>query len=53
MIHHYITKYWDGRDGAHYAESWLQLNLFGRCWCFWRRRIPTGREGSPEGEPED
>lgn len=50
MLHHYITKYWE--DGVHYAESWLQLDLFGRCWCFSRRRIATGREGSPEGEPK-
>lgn len=50
MVRHYITKYWE--NGVHYAESWLQLEIFGWCWCFSRRRIPTGREGSPEGEPK-
>lgn len=42
MIHHYITKYWE--NDAHYAESWIQIDLFGRCFCFWRRRIKTGRQ---------
>ena len=37
MIHHYITKYKEG--GKRYAESWLQINLFGRCYCFSRRRL--------------
>lgn len=36
-MHHYITKY--GEDGHWWAESWLQINAFGRCWCFWRKRI--------------
>lgn len=34
---HYITKYRE--NGKNYAESWMQLNLFGRCFCFWRKRI--------------
>lgn len=33
-MHHYITKYTEG--GIRYAEAWLQINLFGRCFCFWR-----------------
>lgn len=37
MIHHYITKYWE--DGKHYAEAWLQLNLFGYCICFSKRKM--------------
>lgn len=37
MIKHYITKYWT--DGKHYAEAWLQLNLFGKCFCFSKRKM--------------
>jgi len=37
MPRHYLTKYWT--DGKHYAESWLQINLFGRCYCFSKRRM--------------
>lgn len=36
-MHHYITKY--AEDGKCYAEAWLQINLFGRCFCFSRRKI--------------
>lgn len=50
MLHHYITKYRDDDEGRWYAVSWLQLDLFGWCWCFSKRRIPIER-GSPEGEP--
>ena len=35
-MHHYISLYVEG--GTRYAEAWLQLNLFGRCFCFWRVR---------------
>ena len=34
---HYITKYW--YDGQRFAESWLQVNLFGKCFCFWKKKI--------------
>lgn len=37
MIHHYITKYKE--QGINYAEAWIQLNIFGLCWCFFRKRI--------------
>lgn len=37
MIKHYITKYEE--ENKRYAESWLQINIFGRCYCFWRKRI--------------
>ena len=37
MIHHYITKYVE--NGTPYAESWIQINLFGRVWCLWRKQI--------------
>ena len=36
-MHHYITKYTE--NGIRYAESWIQLNLFGKTFCFWRKRI--------------
>ncbi len=36
LIHHYITKYTE--NGKRYAESWLQVNIFG--WC----RQEEGRE---------
>lgn len=37
MVHHYITKYEE--SGTKVAESWIQINLFGLCWCFWKRRV--------------
>lgn len=40
MLHHYITRYEEG--GRRYAEAWLQLDAFGRCWCFSRRRVEIG-----------
>ena len=33
----YLTKYKE--NGERYAESWLQLNLFGRVYCFSRRKL--------------
>ncbi len=36
-MHHYITKYKE--DGKRFAEAWLQINLFGLCFCFWKKRI--------------
>ena len=37
MVRHYITKYEE--NGIRYAEAWSQLNVFGKCFCFHRRRI--------------
>ncbi len=37
MLHHYLTKYVE--NGIVYAEAWLQFNIFGRCFCFGRRKI--------------
>ena len=34
---HYITKYI--QNGVRYAESWMQINLVGKCFCFSKRRI--------------
>ncbi len=34
---HYITKYREGEKA--YAESWLQITLFGKVFCFWKKRI--------------
>lgn len=36
-MHHYITKYVE--NGVKYVESWLQINLFGKCFCISRRRL--------------
>mgnify|MGYP001771247138 CR=1 FL=1 len=36
-MHHYITKYTE--EGVKYAEAWIQLNIFGKSFCFWKRRI--------------
>lgn len=47
MIHHYITKYWE--NGEHYAVAWIQINLFGLCFCFSRRRIKIGRQDDGPG----
>lgn len=37
MVKHYITKYEE--DGKLYAESWIQINIFGRCYCISRKRL--------------
>jgi hypothetical protein len=37
MIYHYITKYTE--DGIRYAEAWIQINLFSKCFCISRKRI--------------
>lgn len=37
MIKHYITKYEE--NGERYAEAWVQINLFKKCFCFFKRRI--------------
>lgn len=44
---HYITKYEEG--GKWYAEAWDQINVFGKSYCFNKRRIeiPT-RTGALE-----
>ena len=36
-MHHYITKYMD--KGQKYVESWMQINIFGKAFCFSKRRI--------------
>lgn len=42
MIKHYITKYEE--DGKLYAEAWVQINVFGRCYCISRKRTEIMRE---------
>lgn len=37
MIRHYITQYWE--NGEHYAEAWMQIDLFGRCFCFSKKKL--------------
>lgn len=36
-MHLYITKYCE--NGTRYAESWLQINIFGKTFCLCRKRI--------------
>ena len=38
MVKHYITKY--ECENTLWFESWLQINLFGKCFCFSKKRIP-------------
>lgn len=40
MIKHYITKY--KSDGKRLATSWIQLNLFGKAFCFNTKTIELG-----------
>lgn len=35
-MHHYLTVY--VKNGKRYAESWLQINAFGKCFCFSKRK---------------
>ncbi len=47
-MRHYITRYQE--DGVLYAEAWLQIDLFGKSFCFWRVKqviaaIATPKEG--------
>ena len=37
MLRHHLTKYTE--NGNKYAESWLQLNIFGKCFCFNKKKI--------------
>lgn len=37
MIKHYITKYVENE--VRYVEAWDQINIFGKCICFNKRRI--------------
>jgi len=36
MVKHYITKYRE--NGVKYAEAWDQFNMFGKCFCFNKRK---------------
>ncbi len=37
-MHHYITKYKD-ENGSRKAVAWFQVNIFGKCFCFFKREI--------------
>ena len=37
-MNHYITKYTD-ENKTKKAVSWIQINLFGRAFCFFKREI--------------
>lgn len=34
---HYITKYEE--NGKKYAEAWVQINILGKCFCIWKKKI--------------
>lgn len=36
-MHHYLTKYEE--NGVKGAVSWLQANLFGKCFCLNQKKI--------------
>lgn len=36
-MHHYITKFEE--NGKRYATSWIQVNAFGRAYCFNEKKI--------------
>ena len=48
-LRHYMTKYEE--DGVLWVESWIQVNAFGRCWCFSKRKLQIG--GRPLSGPSD
>ena len=48
-LRHYMTKYEEG--DRLWVESWIQVNAFGRCWCFSRRKLQIG--GRPISGPSD
>ena len=37
MLKHHLTQY--TTDGRKFVTSWLQLNIFGKCYCFSKRTI--------------
>lgn len=37
MIRHHITKY--RCDGKRFVESWLQVSIFGKAFCFSVKRL--------------
>jgi len=40
MVHHYITRYEE--DGRRWVVAWIQIDLFGRCWCLSQRKAEIG-----------
>lgn len=48
-LRHYMTKYEEG--DRLWVESWIQVNAFGRCWCFSKRKLQIG--GRPLSGPSD
>ncbi len=41
MIRHYITHY--ASNGKVYAEAWIQINIFGMCFCLRKKRTTIER----------
>lgn len=33
---HFVTTYTE--SGIRWAEAWLQINIFGKSYCFWKKR---------------
>lgn len=52
MCKHYITQYVE--EGKRVVEAWSQINLFGKSFCFHKRKLtvedlPAGKEEQKEG----
>lgn len=47
MIHHYITHY--ARDGKDYAEAWIQIDIFSKCFCLSKKRTIIERLYADKG----
>lgn len=44
MIKHNMTKYRE--NGSLFIESWLQIDLFRRCYCFSRKKYLVDKRGN-------
>ena len=49
MIHHYLTKYYDEEKAKYVAESWIQINILGFCWCISKRSVEIAPEVKIDG----
>jgi len=34
---HYMTRYTENNENV--VESWLQINVLGKCFCFSKKRV--------------
>lgn len=44
-MRHYITKY-KNEENKLIVVSWLQINILGRCYCFWKKELAIQRTAS-------